>query len=133
LPRRSKRKNEKHLVRLPAPHQEPFGPDDSLFVLTDKDFPELQQIPVPVDLDRKIAVGKMTVPAEEVVAVETYPEASGEAVRELLPSKIAKKVEKVVPKGFEVPEITITGEISGMPFGVGVSGQVSVTYTKSKP
>jgi hypothetical protein len=123
------RKGKKRLIRLPVPHQEPFGPDDSLFVLTDKDFPELRQIAA--GFEKETVYGKKA-PGEKVVAVEKYRAGSREAVRELLPSKIAKKVEKVVPEGFEVSEITITGEISGMPFGVGVSGQVSVTYTKSK-
>ena len=53
-----------------------------------------------------------------------------ELVTRLLPSAVAKRLMSAVPEGFELSQITITGEISGKPFGIGVGGQVSAVFTK---
>lgn len=50
----------------------------------------------------------------------------------LLPKVIARKIKDAVPDGFVIDSITFTGEISGKPFGIGVSGQVSVTFARKK-
>lgn len=131
LPSRNRKiGRKKHLIRLQAPHQEPFGPDDSLFALTEKDFEEVSPKLVSEKVESRTAT--MNVQLQAPVETKKAYEAPNDAIRELLPSAIAKKVSRIVPEGFEVSEITLTGEISGKPFGVGFSGQVSVTYAKSK-
>jgi hypothetical protein len=55
-----------------------------------------------------------------------------ESVRKLLPSVIAKKIAERIPEGFELTQLTFTGEISGQPFGIGVSGQVSAVFERKK-
>jgi len=55
-----------------------------------------------------------------------------ETIRKLLPDVIAKKIDARIPDGFELTQLTFTGEISGQPFGIGVSGQVSAVFEKKK-
>ena len=55
-----------------------------------------------------------------------------ENLRKLLPSVIAKKIVERIPEGFDMTQMTISGEISGQPFGVGVKGQVSVVFQRAK-
>jgi len=49
-------------------------------------------------------------------------------VLELLPRVIAKKMQDIVPDGFDVTEMLLTCDISGKPFGIGVAGKVSVKF-----
>jgi hypothetical protein len=51
-----------------------------------------------------------------------------EKVFELLPKIIAKRMRDVVPDGFVVAEISLTCDLSGKPFGIGVSGKVAVKF-----
>lgn len=57
---------------------------------------------------------------------------NAETVRKNLPKVIANKVKEMVPDGFELTELSFTGEISGKPFGVGVSGSVTATFKKKE-
>ena len=54
-----------------------------------------------------------------------------EILKKLLPAVVAKKIAGMVPQGFELAEITFTGEVSGKPFGIGVSGQVSAVFRRT--
>jgi|GEM_PF-4836817 hypothetical protein len=55
-----------------------------------------------------------------------------EGIRKLLPSVIAKKIADVVPPDFDLTQMTLTGEVAGQPFGIGVRGEVSVVFEKNK-
>ena len=54
-----------------------------------------------------------------------------ENIRKALPGVIAKKILQIVPEGFELSELSFSGEVAGKPLGIGVSGQVSVVFKKS--
>ncbi len=53
-----------------------------------------------------------------------------DGVLALLPMVVAKKVNKSVPHGFKLDSIQLTFEVSGEPFGVGVKGDVEVTFKR---
>jgi hypothetical protein len=55
-----------------------------------------------------------------------------EGIRKLLPSVIAKKIADVIPPDFDLTQMTLTGEVAGQPFGIGVRGEVSVVFEKKK-
>lgn len=55
-----------------------------------------------------------------------------EELRSLLPKVVANKIAKRVPEGFALSEIKFSGEVSGQPFGIGIAGNVEVTFTKLK-
>ena len=96
----------------------------TLFTLTEDDFKEFLK-PVMI-----ITPGTEPTRLKHLETITEKRAPSVEDINRLLPKALAKKLE--IPEGFELSEITITGEISGKPFGVGVSGQVSVTFTKPK-
>lgn len=58
----------------------------------------------------------------------TQQERREEFIRELLPRVIAKKIEKLIPEGYEVKEISMTVDVSGKVFGSGISGGVNVSF-----
>ena len=123
---------------------------EPLVMLTEKDFmrsgnrtsPEMRLIravPMSLRADRTSAgrrrlISAVATPRRAGLSLpppaSTAKSVTREDVRRLLPNAIAKKLSASVPEGFELTEITITGEISGMPFGIGVGGQVAATFTK---
>lgn len=48
-----------------------------------------------------------------------------------LPEAIAKILNSIEPRGFHVSQFEITVELSGNPFGIGISGTGSITFSKS--
>jgi len=93
-----------------------------LLTLSDEDFFEFVQIGRPVlgfDARKRPLPKNVTKKAIMEMMIQRLPEV------------VAKKIGRA-PEGFELSQITLTGELAGKPFGIGVSGQVSVTYTKKK-
>lgn len=111
------------------------------FTLMESDFKDLVGLNVQKDpssqnaqygadiVNRAFTYG---VPSE--TSTETVPskgvDDNEEIIRKSLPKVIANKVEKMVPDGFELTGLSFTGQISGTPFGVGVSGSVTASFTK---
>jgi hypothetical protein len=55
-----------------------------------------------------------------------------QAVIDAMPKVIAKRIQKMLPDGFRIREIEMRFEISGTPFGVGVSGEATVRFGPSR-
>lgn len=49
-------------------------------------------------------------------------------VWDALPSVLARRFQQIVPEGFEIHEIELNVEISGMPFGVGIGGTAKILF-----
>jgi hypothetical protein len=54
------------------------------------------------------------------------------ALHDAMPSAIAKRLHAVCPPDFSIAEVTMKMTVKGTPFGVGVEGDVQVTF-KPKP
>jgi len=52
---------------------------------------------------------------------------------ERLPKIIITKISSMAPDGYYLETLTISFNIKGAPFGIGVEGEVQVTYKKSTP
>jgi len=49
-----------------------------------------------------------------------------DAALRLLPEVIRRKVEAGIPEDYRLKSLTISGEVSGAPFGIGLKGAVKV-------
>jgi hypothetical protein len=90
----------------------------------DDDFTKLKEdhdVALSGALDSLIERDKSKITAENI-----------ESIKKVIPDAIARKISQIVPEGFELAQIEFTGEVSGKPFGIGVSGQVSVTFEKKR-
>jgi len=80
-----------------------------------------------------LGVGKKILALSGAASVGELPrDQKIDMVRKALPDLIAKKISDAVPDGFVLSQITFTGEVSGKPLGIGVSGTVSVQFEKEK-
>jgi hypothetical protein len=62
---------------------------------------------------------------------EAHLAGDGDAMRTLydaLPSAIGKRLRAVCPPDFEISEVTMKMSVKGTPFGVGIEGDVEVTF-----
>jgi hypothetical protein len=46
-----------------------------------------------------------------------------------LPRAIVKRIEGLVPEGFELSKVELTFKVDGRPFGIGVGGEVNATFS----
>ncbi len=67
--------------------------------------------------------------SDEQIETELEKERS-EAVLKMLPRVIVRKVKDRVPENFLLKQIVLSGEVSGKPWGIGVSGTVQVVFEK---
>ena len=51
-----------------------------------------------------------------------------EVVRELVPQIIARKIERIIPEGYAVSQISMKVHIGGKIAGVGIEGEVTVVF-----
>ncbi len=99
--------------------------DDIWRVIPKRDFEQ-----VPTSLEKH----KVSVQAElGTVSLAAQKKPSEEILRQFIPRAIAKKYEKAISGNFELSQIAISGELSAMPLGIGVSGNVTLTYNRRKP
>jgi hypothetical protein len=85
-----------------------------------------------VKQDRSLAVsGALDVLNRDLQKPQKLSGDDMENIKTLIPGVISRKISQMVPQGFELTQLTFTGEVSGKPFGVGVSGTVSVVFKKN--
>src|SRR5262245_17568019 len=72
-----------------------------------------------------IGVKQITKPRTEAVL---GPEESRASVMDALPKAISQRVSRMIPEDYEIREIEIKIGLSGTPFGVGISGDATVTF-----
>lgn len=51
-----------------------------------------------------------------------------EILEEMLPAVVARKIEKIMPKGYSILEIEVEISIEGKPFGFGIGGSATVRF-----
>jgi len=67
-------------------------------------------------------------------AAGSGPDSSGQKFfLDNMPGAIGKKLNAMVPEGFELTQVVISGDISVKPLDIGVSGTVTATFAKKKP
>lgn len=85
------------------------------------------------DLEKVLLAGEISILREEAsqdLLAGEIPERA-ELLMRKLPEVIAKIVNSIEPKGFEVSQFEIEIELAGMPFGIGISGKGTITFSKS--
>jgi hypothetical protein len=68
------------------------------------------------------------VDGDAVLGGEVIDPGLRQAVLDGLPRAVARRVERMVPEGFEAHELRMSFTLSGAPWGVGVGGEVVVTF-----
>jgi hypothetical protein len=50
-----------------------------------------------------------------------------------MPGAVARKLKGMIPKGFELSQFSISGDVDVKPLNIGVSGTMTATFTRKKP
>jgi len=108
----------------------------ALFTLTEDDILKVEPLKVSKQVQKQVLEHKLNVMS--LSEVGNFSLTAGrrrprkEILRELIPRAIAAKYEKAIPDNFELSQITISGELSAKPLGIGASGTVTLTYNRRK-
>lgn len=87
-----------------------------------------------IDYEKILArsdISKVTGHAIETLGNEVegdFDQARKKIVLDALPKVLAKKMEEIMPKNWEIKEIVLKVNVAGKPFGIGLEGDASVKF-----